>query len=114
LKSPLHHINLEFPEKSVTALVGPSGSGKSTITRLIARFWDTDSGDVLFRGVPVKEMSSEKLLENISMVFQDVYVLHKAFVGGGYYCNSFYNFSGNLPWTDNYEQTSYKGRYRMI
>lgn len=80
-KEVLHHINLEFPEKSVTALVGPSGSGKSTITRLIARFWDTDFGDVLFGGVPVKEMSSEKLLENISMVFQDVYLFKDTIEG---------------------------------
>jgi ATP-binding cassette subfamily B protein len=80
-KEVLHHINLEFPEKSVTALVGPSGSGKSTITRLIARFWDADSGDVLFGGVSVKEMSSEKLLENISMVFQDVYLFKDTIEG---------------------------------
>ncbi len=73
-KEVLHHIDLSFPEKSVTALVGPSGSGKSTITRLIARFWDADSGEVSFGGVPIKEMASEELLENISMVFQDVYL----------------------------------------
>ena len=73
-KEVLHHINISFPEKSVTALVGPSGSGKSTITRLIARFWDADSGEVSFGGIPVKEMNSGELLENISMVFQDVYL----------------------------------------
>ena len=73
-KEVLHHINISFPEKSVTALVGPSGSGKSTITRLIARFWDADSGEVSFGGRPVKEMNSGELLENISMVFQDVYL----------------------------------------
>lgn len=80
-KEVLHHINLEFPEKSVTALVGPSGSGKSTITRLIARFWDANLGEVLFGGVPVKEMSSEKLLENVSMVFQDVYLFNDTIEG---------------------------------
>ena len=73
-KEVLHHINITFQEKSVTALVGPSGSGKSTITRLIARFWDADSGEVSFGGVPVNEITSEELLENISMVFQDVYL----------------------------------------
>ncbi|MBQ9491034.1 MAG: ABC transporter ATP-binding protein, partial [Lachnospiraceae bacterium] len=67
-KEVLHHVNLTFPGKSVTALVGPSGSGKSTITRLIARFWDTNSGEVSFGGIPVREMSSEELLKNISMV----------------------------------------------
>lgn len=73
-KEVLHHIDLSFPEKSVTALVGPSGSGKSTITRLIARFWDADSGEITMGGVPVKNITTEELLGNISMVFQDVYL----------------------------------------
>jgi len=73
-KEVLHHIDLSFPEKSVTALVGPSGSGKSTITRLIARFWDVDSGEIRMGGVPVRNITTEELLSNISMVFQDVYL----------------------------------------
>ena len=73
-KEVLHHVDLSFPEKSVTALVGPSGSGKSTITKLIARFWDTDSGTVTIGGVPVTDITTEELLGNISMVFQDVYL----------------------------------------
>ena len=73
-KEVLHHIDLAFPEKSVTALVGPSGSGKSTITRLIARFWDADSGEIIIGDVPVKNITTEELLGNISMVFQDVYL----------------------------------------
>lgn len=73
-KEVLHHINLTFPEKSVIALVGPSGSGKSTITRLIARFWDVDAGEIRMGGIPVKKLTTEELLGNISMVFQDVYL----------------------------------------
>lgn len=72
----LHHINLTFPEKSVTALVGPSGSGKSTITRLLARFWDVTAGEIRVDGIPVWEIPSQELLKNISMVFQDVYLFH--------------------------------------
>lgn len=73
-KEVLHNIDLSFPEKSVTALVGPSGSGKSTITRLIARFWDVDSGEITMGGVPIKDITTEELLGNISIVFQDVYL----------------------------------------
>lgn len=72
----LHNICLRFPQKSVTALVGPSGSGKSTITRLAARFWDSDSGEITLGGVSVKQMTSDGLLSHISMVFQDVYLFH--------------------------------------
>jgi len=70
----LHDVSLKMPEGSLTALVGPSGSGKSTILKLVARFYDPQSGRVLFGGEDVGEMEPEALLERISMVFQDVYL----------------------------------------
>ncbi len=70
----LSDVTFSIPAKSITALVGPSGSGKSTITRLIARFWDVQGGNVLLDGVNIKEIDPEKLLSRISMVFQDVYL----------------------------------------
>lgn len=72
----LKDISLTFPEKTITALVGPSGSGKSTITKLIGRFWDTDDGQIRLGGASIKNMSTDDLLANISMVFQDVYLFH--------------------------------------
>ncbi|MEL7622994.1 MAG: ABC transporter ATP-binding protein [Clostridiales bacterium] len=72
----LHDVSFDIPARSLTALVGPSGSGKSTITRLIARFWDVDSGFVSIGGVPVSNQNPDILLRNISMVFQDVYLFH--------------------------------------
>jgi len=39
-------MNAVIPPGGITALVGPSGSGKSTVSRLIARFWDTDKGSL--------------------------------------------------------------------
>ena len=58
----------------MTAIVGPSGAGKTTILRLIARFWDAGSGTVAIGGVDVREMSTEVLMRQISVVFQDVYL----------------------------------------
>jgi len=58
----------------MTALVGLSGSGKSTIANLVARFWDVSKGKVLVGGRDVKLFSYENLLENISFVFQDVFL----------------------------------------
>lgn len=75
-KDVLHNISLNFPAKSMTALVGPSGSGKSTITRLAARFWDVNYGEILLGGVPITQMKTDTLLSKISMVFQDVYLFH--------------------------------------
>jgi len=75
-KQVLHNISINFPEKSLSALVGPSGSGKSTITRLIARFWDVDSGKITLGGIPITEIEPDILMSKISMVFQDVYLFH--------------------------------------
>ena len=77
----LHDISLQFPARSVTALVGPSGSGKSTITRLAARFWDVNRGAVRLGGVDVRDMKSDEVLSRISVVFQDVYLFHDTVEG---------------------------------
>lgn len=73
-KAVIKDISLTLREKNITALVGASGSGKSTITKLIARFWDADSGRITIGNVPVTQMSADDLLSDISMVFQDVYL----------------------------------------
>lgn len=70
----LKNVSFTIPPKSVTALVGPSGSGKSTVARLIARFWDVQEGRVLLDNTDIKTLQPEKYLENVSMVFQDVYL----------------------------------------
>lgn len=72
----LHDVSFDLPAHSMTALVGPSGSGKSTITRLIARFWDANSGNITIGSVPVKQLSADDVLKSISIVFQDVYLFH--------------------------------------
>ncbi|QPL06515.1 ABC transporter ATP-binding protein [Actinomyces respiraculi] len=70
----IHDVTLTFPARSVTALVGPSGSGKSTLTRLVARFWDVSSGTVRVGGEDVRDLRTQDLMEQVSMVFQDVYL----------------------------------------
>ena len=46
----IKQLNLKIPSHKLTALVGPSGSGKTTLTRLIARFWDVDKGEIRLNG----------------------------------------------------------------
>lgn len=72
----LEDVSLTFPENTLTALVGPSGSGKSTIARLTGRFLDVEKGQITLGGVSLKDMATETLLSQISMVFQDVYLFH--------------------------------------
>ena len=72
----LKGITADIPEKGITALVGASGSGKTTITRLIARFWDVNEGAVSVGGVNIRDLPYDKLIANISIVFQDVFLFN--------------------------------------
>ena len=70
----LRNVSFTIPEKTITAFVGPSGAGKTTITRLIARFWDVESGRISIGGSDIRDMRTATLLSRLSMVFQDVYL----------------------------------------
>ena len=68
----LNEVSFTAKPGQITALVGPSGSGKSTISKLAARFWDTDAGTVNVGGINVKELDPEYLMKHFAFVFQDV------------------------------------------
>lgn len=68
----LHNVSFTAKQGEVTALVGPSGGGKTTVSRLAARFWDSDSGKVTVGGMDVSKVDPETLLSLYSIVFQDV------------------------------------------
>ena len=70
----LKDVSLTIPDRTTTAIVGPSGSGKTTLCNLIARFWDVDGGRVTIGGRDVREYTLESLMEQVSMVFQRVYL----------------------------------------
>lgn len=70
----LKNISFSVKKGETLALVGASGSGKTTIASLLARFWDVDTGEILFRGKDIRSLPLEKLMEQISMVFQKVYL----------------------------------------
>ena len=63
-------------EGQITALVGPSGSGKSTIANLIPRFWDVGEGCVSIGGVDIRDIGTERLMDTVSFVFQDVHLFY--------------------------------------
>lgn len=68
------HLTLQVPKNQITALVGPSGCGKSTLTRLVARFWDVTGGKITIGSVDVRDQSDVGLMNDIAIVFQDVYL----------------------------------------
>ena len=73
-KQILHDISVTLPDKTTTAIIGPSGSGKTTFCNLVARFWDVDRGSVSIGGTDVRDYTLESLMDQISMVFQNVYL----------------------------------------
>lgn len=75
-RTVLKDVSFIIPENTSTAIVGPSGSGKTTICNLIARFYDVQKGSILIGGHDVREFTCDSLLQNISMVFQNVYLFH--------------------------------------
>lgn len=70
----LSNVSFTAPEGKITAIVGPSGGGKSTIAHLIPRFWDVTNGHVTIGGIDVRTISEDMLMQQISFVFQDVYL----------------------------------------
>jgi ATP-binding cassette, subfamily B, bacterial len=66
----LKKFNLDVKRGSTIALVGATGSGKSTIISLLCRFYEPDTGQVLFNGVDYRERSLDWLQSNLGIVLQ--------------------------------------------
>lgn len=71
----IKNLSLTIEPKTVVALVGPSGSGKTTLGQLVGRFWDVDKGSIAIDGIDLKDIKMEELMDKVSFVFQDVFML---------------------------------------
>ena len=70
-KTVLKNINFEVRKGETLAIVGNSGGGKSTLVNLIPRFYDINSGSILFDNTDIRDYKLKDLRNNISFVFQD-------------------------------------------
>lgn len=77
-KQAISNVSFHARQGEVTAIVGPSGGGKSTIAHLIPRFFDVDQGVVSIGSVDIRQMESRYLMEQVSFVFQDVYLFKQS------------------------------------
>ncbi len=71
-KQVIKDVSFAAKQGEITALVGPSGGGKSTCAKLSARFWDCNEGTIRLGGYDISKIDPETLLEQYSVVFQDV------------------------------------------
>lgn len=76
--SVINGVSFTAKQGEVTALIGESGSGKSTLAKLAARFWDLDRGEILLGGEDISQVDPETLLNNFSIVFQDVVLFNSS------------------------------------
>lgn len=70
----LHQVSFRAEDQKLTAVVGDSGSGKSTILNLIAKYYEPDNGTIAIGGKSIKEVTAERVLEQISMVDQEIFL----------------------------------------
>ncbi|MFY8012539.1 MAG: ABC transporter ATP-binding protein [Saprospiraceae bacterium] len=70
----LKNIQLHIKAGEKIAIIGKTGSGKSSFAELLLRMNDVSEGEILFDGVPVKELNLGRLREQIGYVPQDVFL----------------------------------------
>lgn len=74
----LNQISFCIPKGKKVALVGASGSGKSTIAKLLLKYYEPESGEILLDGVNIEEFSNESLRKAISYVPQNIELFSKS------------------------------------
>ena len=70
----LKSFNLNIKPGSVNAIVGPTGSGKSTVIKLLNRFYEIDSGEIMIDEIKIQDYSISSLRKNIGFISQDVHL----------------------------------------
>lgn len=76
--SVINGVSFTAKQGEITALIGPSGSGKTTLTKLAARFWDVQQGQILIGNQDISTIDPETLLKSFSIVFQDVILFNSS------------------------------------
>ena len=70
----LNDVSLYAKPGQKIAFVGSTGAGKTTITNLINRFYDIQQGEIIYDGIPIKEISKVSLRRSLGMVLQDTHL----------------------------------------
>lgn len=72
----LDNISMKIEKNKIIGILGKSGCGKSTLLKLIMRFWDRDSGELLLSNVPIENINTNSLRKNESYCTQETYLFN--------------------------------------
>jgi ABC-type multidrug transport system fused ATPase/permease subunit len=72
----IENLSMTLEPNETVALIGRSGSGKTTVTNLLLRTLEPQSGEILFDGVPERELSLEWIRQQIALVPQDPFLFY--------------------------------------
>ena len=72
----LDNISIKIEKNKITGILGKSGCGKSTLLKLIMRFWDRDSGELLLSETHIENINTRSLRKNESYCTQETYLFN--------------------------------------
>ena len=70
----INNFNSKVKEGQKIAIVGPTGAGKTTMVKLLMRFYDVNSGEILIDGHNIKDFKRGNLRKMFGMVLQDTWL----------------------------------------
>ena len=71
----IDNLSFKINKGEKISIVGVNNAGKTTIVKILLRFFDIDSGEILYNGINIKNISKKSLYEKISGVFQDFAIM---------------------------------------
>ncbi len=74
--SALNEVSFHARRGETIALVGKTGAGKSTLINLLARFYESEHGEILIDGQSVRDLNVRALREQIGMVTQESFLFN--------------------------------------
>lgn len=75
-KIVIHNFSMDVKPGQKIAIVGPTGAGKTTLVKLLMRFYELNSGEILVDGVNIRDLKRHDLRKTFGMVLQDTWLYH--------------------------------------